>query len=91
MVGNDFAVFDQAWVRAKGEWKEWPSLEATTHSTMSFDLGDVDNDGAFELFATDMKPYVDDAETAAAAAVARSPMYRQTLAIEGRTCRSRST
>ncbi|MGD9318165.1 MAG: VCBS repeat-containing protein, partial [Anaerolineae bacterium] len=66
MVGNDFAVFDQAWVRANGEWEEWPSLETTTHSTMSFDLGDVDNDGAFELFASDMKPYVNDAETAAA-------------------------
>jgi uncharacterized protein YuzB (UPF0349 family) len=66
MVGNDFAVFDQAWVRANGEWEEWPSLETTTHSTMSFDLCDVDNDGAFELFASDMKPYVDDAGTAAA-------------------------
>jgi hypothetical protein len=33
---------------------------------MSYDLGDVDNDGAFELFASDMKPYADDAETAAA-------------------------
>jgi len=66
MVGNDFAVFDQAWVQADGGWKEWPPLETTTHSTMSYDLGDVDNDGAFELFASDMKPYVDDAETVAA-------------------------
>ena len=66
MVGNDFAVFDQAWAHANGAWKEWPSLETTTHSTMSYDVGDVDNDGAVELFATDMKPYVDDAETAAA-------------------------
>jgi hypothetical protein len=66
MVGNDFAVFDQAWVRTDDGWQEWPSLETTTHSTMSFDVGDVNNDGDFELFATDMKPYADDAETAAA-------------------------
>jgi hypothetical protein len=66
LVGNDFAVFDQGWVRTAGGWEEWPALGATTHSTMSFDLGDVDNDGSFELFATDMKPYDGDAATAAA-------------------------
>jgi hypothetical protein len=66
MVGNDFAVFDQAWVRTADGWEELPPLETTTHSTMSFDLGDVDNDGSLELFATDMKPYVNDPETAAA-------------------------
>ncbi len=63
LVGNDFAVFDQAWLRTDSGWEEWPTLETTTHSTMSFDLGDVDNDGRFELFATDMKPYADDAAT----------------------------
>jgi uncharacterized protein YuzB (UPF0349 family) len=66
MVGNDFAVFDQAWIQKEGRWSEWPSLETTTHSTMSFDLGDVDNDGQYELFATDMKPYSDDGGTVAA-------------------------
>jgi hypothetical protein len=66
MVGNDFAVFDQAWIRTGEGWQEWPQLESTTHSTMSFDLGDVDNDGSFELFATDMKPYTDDPATTAA-------------------------
>ena len=66
MVGNDFAVFDQAWVQKEGRWSAWPSLETTTHSTMSFDLGDVDNGGRYDLFATDMKPYSDDAGTVAA-------------------------
>ncbi len=66
MVGNDFAVFDQVWVRTADGWQEWPSLQTTTHSTMSFDLGDVNNDGSFELFASDMNPYSDDPDTAAA-------------------------
>ncbi len=66
MVGNDFAVLDQAWVRTDRGWEEWPSLVTTTHSTMSFDLGDMNNNGSFELFATDMKPYSDDPDTAAA-------------------------
>lgn len=66
LVGNDFAVFDGAWVRTDGGWEAWPPLETTTHSTMSLDTGDVDNDGAFELFATDMKPYTDDPGMAAA-------------------------
>jgi hypothetical protein len=33
---------------------------------MSFDLGDIDNDGRSDLFSTDMKPFSQDAETAAA-------------------------
>jgi hypothetical protein len=32
---------------------------------MGFDLGDVDNDGDFELFATDMKPYNNEVATLA--------------------------
>ncbi|HEX6384497.1 MAG TPA: CRTAC1 family protein [Anaerolineae bacterium] len=57
LVGNDFAVPDQAWLRQDGRWVEASPFAATTHSTMSFDAGDVNNDGRPELFATDMKPY----------------------------------
>ena len=32
---------------------------------MSLDVGDVDNDGRAELFATDMKPYLKDVRTMA--------------------------
>ena len=28
-----------------------------THSTMSLDVGDINNDGRWEIYATDMKPY----------------------------------
>lgn len=66
LVGNDFAVFDEAWVRTEEGWQPWPPLETTSHSTMSYDAADVDNDGSLELFATDMKPYTDDPAVLAA-------------------------
>jgi hypothetical protein len=57
LVGNDFDMRDAAWVRQDGGWRPIEPFAATTESTMSFDQGDIDNDGAPELFATDMKPY----------------------------------
>ena len=77
VVGNDFAVPDYAWLRGslpdeapsgiRGEsaWQR-TSFETTSHSTMSLDAGDVDNDGVFELFSTDMMP-IDDAPATVAA------------------------
>ena len=77
VVGNDFAVPDYAWLRStptgeaqsgiRGEsaWQR-TSFETTSHSTMSLDAGDVDNDGVFELFSTDMMPIDDAPETVAA-------------------------
>jgi hypothetical protein len=57
LVGNDFSEPDQAWVQQSGNWVAAQPFRATSHSTMSFDQGDIDNDGRLELFATDMKPY----------------------------------
>jgi len=57
LVGNDFSLPDQAWAQQSGDWVAARPFSATSHSTMSFDQGDVDNDGRLELFATDMKPY----------------------------------
>jgi enediyne biosynthesis protein E4 len=57
VVGNDFAMRDGAWVQRAGDWAEARPFARTSHSTMSFDAGDIDNDGVAELFATDMKPY----------------------------------
>lgn len=58
LVGNDFNTPDGAWVRADDGWQPATDLfVAMTHSTMSYDQADVDNDGLFEIFATDMKPY----------------------------------
>jgi hypothetical protein len=66
LVGNDFAVPDQTWLRQEASWQAMLPFSATTHSTMSFDHGDLNNDGQFELFATDMKPYDEKPETLAA-------------------------
>jgi len=57
LVGNDFAVPDMAWLNRGGAWERTDLFENTSHSTMSFDTGDLNNDGSNELFATDMKPY----------------------------------
>lgn len=58
LVGNDFNTPDMAWVRAGDGWADASDLlVAMTHSTMSYDQADVDNNGDFEIFAADMKPY----------------------------------
>jgi hypothetical protein len=57
LVGNDFKARDQVWLRGDSGWMPATPFAATAESTMSIDQGDIDNDGDFELFATDMKPY----------------------------------
>ncbi|RME45937.1 MAG: CRTAC1 family protein [Chloroflexi bacterium] len=66
VVGNDFAVRDQVWLWRTTGWEAGEPFATTTHSTMSFDVGDIDNDGRPELLATDMHPYADDPATQAA-------------------------
>ena len=66
IVGNDYARPDYVFQRAAGATHGWEPVEpltATPTNTMSYAAGDVDNDGQLELFAADMKPYRDDAET----------------------------
>lgn len=65
VVGNDFGVPDYAWLFSETDWVAAP-FDTTSYSTMSLDLGDVDNDGSFEIFSTDMMPYNDDPSTEAA-------------------------
>ncbi|MDQ5852006.1 MAG: CRTAC1 family protein, partial [Chloroflexota bacterium] len=65
LVGNDFELYDQTWVRKGNSWVEARPFARTSHSTMSFDVGDIDNNGRFELFSTDMKPYNKDVKTLA--------------------------
>lgn len=66
LVGNDFAVPDQAWVRQGESWVATSPFAATSHSTMSLDWGDINNEGRFALFSTDMKPYDNEPDTVAA-------------------------
>jgi len=57
LVGNDFAVRDQAWLNSAAGWQAVEPFATTAYSTMSLDQGDLDNDGRPELFAADMNPY----------------------------------
>jgi hypothetical protein len=57
IIGNDFLVPDQLWTYGVAEWRENRMFETTTYSTMSFDVGDVDNNRRQDIFAADMKPY----------------------------------
>ena len=70
IIGNDYARPDYVFTRSAAApppgWAEITPLAATPTNTMSYAAGDVDNDGRPELFAADMKPYRDDAETRAA-------------------------
>lgn len=60
IIGNDFAVEDKYFTFRGGAWRETEPLDVMPHSTMSYDAADLDNDGAPEIFAVDMKPYADD-------------------------------
>ncbi|HRX05327.1 MAG TPA: CRTAC1 family protein, partial [Anaerolineae bacterium] len=65
VVGNDFNVPDYLWLRRDDGWEQ-SRFDATSHSTMSLDAGDIDNDGVPELFSSDMMPYDDSPATVAA-------------------------
>ena len=60
IIGNDFAVPDKYFTFRGGHPQETEALSVMPHSTMSYDSADLDNDGAPEIFAVDMKPYADD-------------------------------
>lgn len=65
VVGNDFAVEDRYFTFVDGAWRQTDPLPVMPHSTMSYDAADLDNDGAQEVFAVDMKPYAADEATLA--------------------------
>ncbi len=54
--GNDFNRPDDSFTLADGGWQRSAPSANTSENTMSLDLGDVNNDGVQELFASDMKP-----------------------------------
>lgn len=63
IVGNDFSFPDQFWSYRGGDWVAHMPFKVTTYSTMSFDAGDINNDGRLEFFAADMRPTRDDEVT----------------------------
>ncbi len=63
LVGNDFDLHDAVFLNQRdGSWLAADLFATTTFSTMSFDSGDIDNDGRPELFAADMHPYSEEPE-----------------------------
>ena len=56
-VGNDFGTPDMVLSKKSGYWSEIKIFKTTTANTMGFAVGDVDNNGIYEIIATDMKPY----------------------------------
>jgi hypothetical protein len=65
-VGNDFDLPDQLWYWTEDGWEGVEPFQTMSRSTMSLDSGDIDNDGQIELFSTDMHPYDNSRQTAAA-------------------------
>ena len=60
IIGNDYDHPDQVFLRAPDAEHGWLAaapFRATATNTMSYDAGDIDNDGRAELFVADMKPY----------------------------------
>ena len=81
-AGNDFLLPDGAWIWRDGGWSVDVPFAQTTQNTMSFSVGDVNNDGHLDLFAADMKPRTDDPDVLAAwqpvmAKVLEDPTDRQ--------------
>jgi enediyne biosynthesis protein E4 len=56
IVGNDFSVPDYIYLNTKEGWTKANPFKRTTKNTMGFTVGDTNNDGSLEFFATDMKP-----------------------------------
>lgn len=56
-VANDFEDLDQLWINdGRGTFRlaDWRALRQTSHSSMGLDVADVNGDGRFDLFETDM-------------------------------------
>ncbi len=56
-VANDFVEPDDIWLRQSDQWVKAAPFATTSHSTMSIDWADLNNDGGLALFTTDMNPY----------------------------------
>ena len=92
VVGNDYEVPDYVYLNRPRRWVPAQPFPQTTYNTMAFAEGDIDNDGRFELFAADMKPYASGPDIAAAwapvlpadaGATDRDQIYANTLQVRG--------
>ena len=60
LVGNDFSPPDLVFFNKPEGWIDAFPFVRTSSNTMGFAEGDINNDGNFEIMATDMKPYAAD-------------------------------
>jgi enediyne biosynthesis protein E4 len=69
IVGNDFGVPDMIWKvepkQGPSKWKRIKPFARITKNTMGYAVGDPNNDGRFDLFASDMKPNLGDMQMVA--------------------------
>ncbi len=79
VVGNDFATPDRSWEHRGATWLDAAPFSEISHSPMSYDWADIDNNGTFELFATDMKPYAHTVQTLAQWRPMMEKMWHPTL------------
>ncbi|MEZ4706845.1 MAG: FG-GAP-like repeat-containing protein [Caldilineaceae bacterium] len=82
-VANDFELQDGVWLQQPSEWQAVAPFAQTSHSTMSIEWGDVQNNGNQELFTTDMMPYDDSPETMAAWQPVMDDMMAHHVMVEG--------
>ena len=59
LSGNDFDPPDAVLLNKPEGWVDAFPFERISSNTMGFAEGDIDNDGNFEIIATDMKPYLE--------------------------------
>ncbi len=55
-VANDFLQQDRIFLSRDGGWESVKPFSQTSHSTMSLEWGDLDNNGQLALYTTDMNP-----------------------------------
>jgi hypothetical protein len=65
LIGNDYLVPDQIWLQTDSGWEASIPFNQIAQHTMSYDWGDIDNNGSLEFFAADMKPYDTSVDTQA--------------------------
>jgi len=65
LVGHDFELPDQTWVRTDDGWEETTPFSAVARNTMGFAAAEPGSDGVTHVFAADMMPFFTDEETMA--------------------------
>lgn len=66
LAANDFAVPDGTWINSGPSWEAAQPFRVTSHSAMSIEWGDLDNNSQLSVYTTDMNPGTTDPRVLAA-------------------------